>query len=100
MVCNFIQLTKIKLNDDDIQEDPPKFDLGSGAENSLNTLPHGSTSKREKSPTKSMTSTTSYVHIPGFLGMVILSLWHIHHNLLHTSLWYYCVLLCITIGLP
>ena len=96
MVCNFIQfhpiITKIKQNDNDIQEDPPKLDLGSRAESGLNTL--GSTSKREKSPTKSMTSTTSYIHIPGFLGMVIIYITstHVAYCMLHCHM-VFCVLL-------
>ena len=57
------------------EQELPKLDLSSdiefGAGNGPNLLHPGRSGRREKSPTKSMTSTSSYFHIPAFLEMVI-----------------------------
>lgn len=61
-----LYLYKVR-HDDEGEEELPKLDLSSKVEPSTKS----SRNAKERSPTKSMTSTSSYVHIPGFLGMVI-----------------------------
>ena len=59
-------------NSVDHEEEQPKLDLGSEAKINQDILPLAprDTDKREMSPAKSTTSTTSYSYTPGFLGMV------------------------------
>lgn len=64
----------MQSKDEEIKEDLPKLDLSSDVEfsRSNNGADRLHSERREKSPTKSVTSTNSYFHIPSFLGMVIL----------------------------